>query len=307
MFLLYKKLKYKPFPMNCVNQKTLFRKALHVMGVSDALQLIATLKGLKPVFRTFIGEEDSKELESLCCGAGLDFVYSKFKCLDYPRTQDKSSAYSVRMGKRVSRKSKKHGRLIIYISKSGDLATEACALEGACGGETGKHAVQFGRLLGYPECCIKFWTKYCHKYNLEPIIPSIKSFKSYPFYNNISLKYFDIRLIPHFPCSGDCSFSATIGKRNLMLLRKLNVRHALRFEKMLKTLVLFTQNNGIFLINKYKRHKSTFEFKEFLSSSSSSPIEELLSENGQFTVHNERSIEIGGNLLNRDMVTMIYR
>jgi hypothetical protein len=118
-----------------------------------------------------------------------------------------------------------------YISRKSELAEKACELE------RDNNIMEYGRLLGYPDCCIKNWMARIHRGDDMVIESFIKTKPSF-YCNNIfnfesridphreigqgSGKIFDKSchnfLIRHIPCSFDCKESIEIGKKTLELL-----------------------------------------------------------------------------------------
>jgi len=66
-----------------------------------------------------------------------------------------------------------------------------------------RNHVEIGKLLGYPECCSKFFQETFHK-NYDYIPEIYKNSKDFYPELNILIRYWGIRLIPFFPCRFDC-------------------------------------------------------------------------------------------------------
>jgi hypothetical protein len=82
-------------------------------------------------------------------------------------------------------------------------------------------------------------------------------------------QYFGFSLLSHFPCSFNCKRSAELAKRYFRILQKYSKDWAENFKKYQKSAILFTENTGIFLIEK-------FNFKNNLLKYDNSQIESTL-------------------------------
>ncbi|MBU7048092.1 MAG: DUF483 domain-containing protein [Theionarchaea archaeon] len=137
-----------------------------------------------------------------------------------------------------------------YLSEAKDIAKESKYSDAV-----GEDAF-LGELLGYPGCCIKFFDNYkriaCEKQMDLAVFHLDGEVREYSFYNNYVLRYFDISLINHFPCSLDCKHSQNIAKKNLSFLKKNFPKVAESFEKELKSFVIYTENRGIFYSPNYR-------------------------------------------------------
>lgn len=69
---------------------------------------------------------------------------------------------------------------------------------------------EIGRLLGYPDCCIRFFQKYWIEEKwvdtTYPMAQGRESFETPPE-NNILLRWVGVRLVPHLPCSFGCRWT----------------------------------------------------------------------------------------------------
>jgi len=75
-----------------------------------------------------------------------------------------------------------------------------------------------GKLLGYPECCVKFFCEHFPRgiYDLTPII---EGEQVYPELNTM-LRYFGPRAIPFFPCKWDCGEAKKFADKFIGLMRE---------------------------------------------------------------------------------------
>lgn len=69
---------------------------------------------------------------------------------------------------------------------------------------SGDHVTQ-GLMLGYPECCTRFFTKVWKSGSLDPCYESFMNTSGDVDPRlNVMLRYFGIKIIPFFPCSFNC-------------------------------------------------------------------------------------------------------
>lgn len=112
-----------------------------------------------------------------------------------------------------------HDDVLVYISKDPAKADEAHRAERAIDHTT------LGKLLGYPECCIKFFTFNYEKarvmhddYTLLALERT--ALEKYAWQLNTSLRYLDLSLLSHFPCSYQCAYSLDMAKRFAERIRR---------------------------------------------------------------------------------------
>lgn len=109
------------------------------------------------------------------------------------------------------------GKIILALSKSQDKARKgadyyhAKMLDGA-------YSQRFGKLMGYPDCCLKFGDYLCNEKKdpdnfgfKNPAIESLKNSK----YIDWRLNVFSFSLLSHFPCSFTCQESIKYVERFL--------------------------------------------------------------------------------------------
>ncbi|MBI2138749.1 hypothetical protein HYU13_04120 [Candidatus Woesearchaeota archaeon] len=70
----------------------------------------------------------------------------------------------------------------------------------------------------------------------------------FPYQMNIAARHFDISLLSHFPCSFNCQPSLEIAKKNLQMMQQLDPSLSTEFEEALKTAVIYTESQGVFLL-----------------------------------------------------------
>jgi len=219
-----------------------------------SLEILYLLEDCKPVVRLMVKEEEKDKvigIENSKNPSGifgffkdnkLEFVLSDFKVVK----EDKGKVYSDK-GVRVPIDSSESGYFFVYVSKDRGKAEDSKKLE-----NEGKHK-ELGIALGYPSCCSEFFEKHFEeesKRNNDFTLAVLKEsdgFK-FPFYTNIASRHFDLALLSHFPCSFSCSKSIEIGKKHLEVVKKEDAQAAEIIEGMLKGGVVYTENNGVFLL-----------------------------------------------------------
>lgn len=182
----------------------------------DIQSYLLLKNGLKPVIRTEMPPGAVKKTRDFCEKAGLKMLAKKPK-----------SIYGGELKNSV----------LIYISLSERKAKQAYDSE--LSGER----LEFGKLLGYPECCVKSFINSMKESDNNFTVKAFSNTSTEPsFYCNnlflfdskineietqIYLKNFDILkknehlfLIRHIPCRFDCKESIKIGKKTLELLKK---------------------------------------------------------------------------------------
>lgn len=92
---------------------------------------------------------------------------------------------------------------------------------------------RIGELLGYPECCINFFSVTWNNPSIDPLYEASLStkdvdiedgkliIKAHP-YTNQFLRYFGIRLTPHLVHSFSCKNTIEMGKKWVKVMRKLD-------------------------------------------------------------------------------------
>lgn len=165
---------------------------------TKALEILFILEGAKEVVRQGFYPEELPLVEKFCREKKLFLVKSPFKVL----LDDERYSNS---GERVPM-DHPQGMFFVYISKDERKALLAGYYE------TNNNHHELGRLLGYPDCCIRYFENTFPLTNTNPECPSTNPF------TNISLRNQDTVLISHFPCSAACRESIAIGQNHLGIM-----------------------------------------------------------------------------------------
>ncbi|MBW2989980.1 hypothetical protein KY358_06725 [Candidatus Woesearchaeota archaeon] len=209
-----------------------------------SLEILYLLKGIKPAARIMVKEEDKEGIFDLFRKNSIYFELSGFKVVK----QDREKAYSDK-GMKVPIGSSEKGYFFVYASKRKGLAEKAKEME-----EKGMHR-ELGAILGYPECCSSFFERHfdeMSKRNNDFTMASLRSSSGlcFPFYTNIAARHFDLALLNHFPCSFSCAESIKMAKKHLKAIEEEDKEAAEIIKGMLKGAVLYTEDNGVFLLRK---------------------------------------------------------
>ena len=221
-----------------------------------SLDVFCVLEDLKPVCQLILKDSEIKTVKDFCEKKGLFMEMGSYKIL---RSFDTGKGCFSNLGIRVPL-SFPEGEWIVYISKDIKRLKDAK-----------KHELdhkELGLILGYPECCADFFVRtfnHAKGKQMDFIIPSVDSFGPHPFQNNYMLRYFDISLIDHFPCSPKCKESLKLGRRNLLRIKKHDKEAAGMLFHELRSLVIYTEYNGVFYTRKWSVKDRTINFSDLHS------------------------------------------
>lgn len=236
-------------------------------SMTKSLDVLYVMEGAKDVSRIMASDDDINGYKDFLIKQGMSFAVSDFK-VSKEVDQNRFSNKGIRLPKTSQ------GYYLVYISKSKGKAEQAKEAE-----KENNHK-RLGRLLGYPECCIRFFDKEFPKQSKKSndyVLASLSSSKGFvfPFYNNIAARQFDLSLISHFPCSLDCKSSISIAKRNLRIIKKHSAEISKIFEGMLKSAVLYTEDRGAFLLRDFKLEGNKLSYDKIMSHADNVLYQEL--------------------------------
>lgn len=179
---------------------------------TKAIEILTLLNGTKQVVRQGFYDNELQRVKDFCKRKGLFIEYSSYKVV----IADCDKPYSNK-GIKVSTSDPRRGMIFVYISKDLNKAVMASIFE-----LKNDHR-SLGLLLGYPECCVKFYVKHePERRNIDADLISCTLENSrgvtYPFYTNISKRGMDITLLDHFPCSFNCEKSIELAIKKLSLI-----------------------------------------------------------------------------------------
>jgi hypothetical protein len=111
----------------------------------------------------------------------------------------------------------------------------------------------FGRVLGYPDCCVDSFCK-CWPYaqaqhhgDLVPITITASGPGPFDWQINTLGRYFGLCPIQHFPCTFTCKASIELAEKTLCCLRKCEPDVLPRLEELMRAPALYTANSGVFV------------------------------------------------------------
>ena len=248
---------------------------------------IAVVKGIKPLMSIFVRYDKYKKLERICKKYGLFITHNKYfletPTASYLRRAKRNSDQSVikYLTGHTTTKSiafptnnpQKTRTVQVFISKSKRLVKDALKF-GWTTTVIDKYFVpfdlinmlNFGELLGYPDCCVKFFCTKLMDTEVGARKPYIiyKNTKGKPsFYcnNNLHLLAHLSRysLIWHFPCSFDCRKTIRNSKKLLDVIREEEPEYAEKIEYYLKLpLLVFRDRRVMAFEGSMKGRKITY-------------------------------------------------
>lgn len=258
--------------------------------LTKSLEILYILENVKPVSRILIEENEIPKISNFLKEHNLRSALSDFKIAD---SIDTNRTYSDQ-GIKIDRNSNIQGKLSMYVSKSQELAEQAKQLEAK-----NKHT-ELGILLGYPKCCSEFFennfqieSKRKNDYTLAALRNS-NGF-SFPFYTNIAIRHMDLTLLSHFPCSFTCKHSIKIAKNNLKIIEKYSRRYHNLISDMLKGAVIYTEDNGVFLLKDIKVNNNKLFYKRIIGPNN--PTHNLLKSSPNLEIINKNIIKINNKEL----------
>ena len=109
---------------------------------------------------------------------------------------------------------------------------------------SGTILLSVGRLLGYPECCIREFVSRNPSQG-DPVLSTYKTEGRISWYVNVSLLSFDWALITHVPCSPRCERSLELAYGAYRVLFEGSLQLAQQMTLALATHVLHTEYFGV--------------------------------------------------------------
>ena len=183
---------------------------------TKAQEILFVLHNVKDVVRQGFYDEELPLVEQFCRRQRLFLVKSKFKVILVD-----DSEYSNK-GLRTSGEDSQKGMFFIYLSKNEEKALLASYYELV------NNDTELGKILGYPNCCIKFFCQHFGKDN-----PNLELLPT-NLYTNLSQRHRDAVLLSHFPCHSDCPASITLAQQYLEIIRQADLGRADELLKLLR-------------------------------------------------------------------------
>ncbi len=244
-------------------------------SIIKSLEVLYVIEGTKPCARILAFEEESNKVIDFLNENNIYTSISDFKVLKQAAQSDFYSDKSVKIDKNAPQK----GYLFVYLSKNKEAAEKAKLME-----ENNNHK-ELGLLLGYPKCCCEFFEKNFDENNADLTLKTLNNSDGYefPFYTNIAARHFDVALLSHFPHSFDCKPSIKIAKNNLKTIQKYSPQLAAMFSGILRSVVVYTMEEGIFLLRNYKKVNGEVIYGDVLTTAKSK-LYYLLSSNKELEI-----------------------
>ncbi len=265
-------------------------------SITKSLEILYILEGIKPCARILVFEDELEKVLNYLNKNRLSFSISDFKALKHTLQSDFYSDKSVRIPKNDLRK----GYFFVYISKNKDLAEKAKDAE-----EKNQH-FELGLIFGYPKCCCDFFEKNFDEDNTDLTLKTLKysTGVEFPFHTNIAARHFDVSLLSHFPHSFSCEPSINIAKNNLKLIEKHSKKLAVMISGILQGVVIYTMEEGIFLLRNYEKNNNEIIYSNVLSTSKSK-LYFLLNSNNKLKIINKNNFFVNDIKIHGDKFGVI--
>ena len=230
-------------------------------SLTKSLEVLYVIEDAKPCARIIVFEDELENIKKFLLEEEIFFQISDFKVLKQNIQSDFYSDKSIKIDKNDSRK----GHFFVYISKDKKIAAQAKTEEGK------NNHKKLGLLLGYPECCCDFFANNFDDKHTDLTLKALGNSNGFEFlfYNNIAARHFDISLLSHFPHSFHCKLSIEIAKNNLSIIKKFLPRLAEQFIKTLQSAVIYTNEEGIFLLREYEKINNEVIYGDVVSTAKS--------------------------------------
>lgn len=267
-------------------------------SIIKSLEVLYVIEGAKPCARILVFEDELGKVLDLLNENKIAAAISDFKVV---KQNVQSEFYSDKSVK-IPKDSKEKGYFFIYLSKNKETAEKAKMMEGE------NNHFELGLLLGYPKCCCEFFEKNFNEKNTDLTLKTLENSNGYefPFYTNIAARHFDVSLLNHFPHSFDCSPSIEIAKNNLKIIQKHSNQLAVMFSGILQGVVIYTMDEGIFLLRKYEKIGDEIIYGDVLTTTKSK-LYYLLSSNKKLKIINKNSFFVNNvKIEGKDSGIMVF-
>jgi len=253
---------------------------------SDLMQIIYVLAGVKPAVRFGISEKYFKYLRKTFGALGLFVMKSNFYVRDQITCRGAKYTYS-RSFSPVS----KDPQIFVYVSK--DKALCLTLRES----EMHNDDISFGKLLGYPECCVEHFASHRYTKPGDFFISTLheQECSSFSFLNNFALCIFDIKILCHYPCSPDCARSLKLAGMYLKVLRSRFSAYAAFLKRQLKSMIICTRSGSLVYSNKYSKRGQKIVFDE-INGQMGDPLFKMVSGN-EFVNIGRNGVKVGNKTL----------
>ncbi|MBI5388814.1 hypothetical protein HZB01_00365 [Candidatus Woesearchaeota archaeon] len=228
----------------------MFTKTAQTLGSTiKAGELLAVLKGHKPVARFCLQGNAASSLKTQCTSLGLAFLTADFK-LALSFTGNYSTKASLLP-------KNEDGYTVCYISLVRHEAEKAKKAE-----SQNNHTL-LGTLLGYPPCCVAFFGKNASEESAKHndfVLPCLHNSQGniFPWKMNIFGRYFDFSLLSHCPCSLSCKPSFAHAQERFALLQNESRETAIMVEGILKSAAIYNEGQVYLLRGEERKRHFTY-------------------------------------------------
>ena len=268
-------------------------------SVIKSLEVLCVMEGAKPCARILVFEDEIEKVIGFSDENKINAVVSNFKVT---KQNTQSEFYSDKSVK-IPKDSRQKGYFFVYFSKSKETAEKARLME-----EQNNH-FELGLLLGYPKCCCGFFEKNFNEKSTDLTLKALENSDGYEFqfYSNIAARHFDVTLLSHFPHSFQCEESVQIAKNNLKIMQKHSKQAAVMFSGILQGVVVYTMEEGVFLLRKYGKIGGEIIYGDVLTTAKSK-LYFLLNSNKRLGIVDKNSFVVGDvNIEGKGYGVMIFK
>jgi hypothetical protein len=173
-----------------------------------AQEILLLINNKKEVVRQGFYDLELHSVKQFCKKNDLHLIKSKFKVIIADREHFSNK------GIRVPNEDQREGMHFYYIAKD-ELKANLAAYY-----ELMNNHQDLGKTLGYPHCCIEFFSNNFSKTNPNPQLQPTN------MWTNLTKRNNDVALLSHFPCSSECKESIKQAKTNFDLIMKIDLEHS---------------------------------------------------------------------------------
>ena len=260
-------------------------------SIIKSLEILYVIEGVKPCARILVFEDELNKVVDFLNKNNLYASVSDFKVSKQITQSEFYSDKSIKIFKNSAQK----GYFFVYLSKKKETAEKAKSEE-----ENSNHK-EFGLLLGYPECCCDFFINNFNEKNTDLTLKILANSNGYefPFCTNIAARHFDVGLLSHFPHNFQCEYSTAIAENNLKIINKHSRQLAAMFSGILQGVVVYTMEEGIFLLRKYEKINDKIIYGDVMTTTKNK-LYYLLSSNKKLKIINKNNFVVNDANINGD-------
>lgn len=244
-------------------------------SITKSLEVLYVIEGVKPCARILVFEDELNKVIDFLKYNKINAAISDFKVIKQNTQSEFYSDKSIKIPKNAVQK----GYFLVYLSKNSGTAEKAKLME-----EANNH-FELGSLLGYPKCCCDFFEENFNEKNADLTLKTLRNSNGceFPFCTNVAARHFDVALLSHFPHSFECAPSIETARNNLKIINRHSKELAALFSGILKGVVVYTGEEGIFLLRKYKKIGNEIIYGDMLTTAKSK-LYYLLSSNKKLKI-----------------------